>query len=190
MYWLHYQKILCIVRLSHSSSNSSFSLILLPYLPLYRSRWPQRVDFGRLVTGIVGSNPARSMDVCLCVCVLLSCVGRGLCDGRSLIQRSPTKRLSKITKRPVWGSLGRTTEPLMMMMMTTTTYIYTVFLFLWCLTFAGKYNSQSHWELEADLSCRVKEVLDVLVLSSFVRYSVATFVSISRKMSGRKNAER
>jgi hypothetical protein len=29
-----------------------------------------------------GSNPARSMDVCLlCLYVVLSCVGRGLCDG-------------------------------------------------------------------------------------------------------------
>jgi hypothetical protein len=38
------------------------------------------VVLGRLVTGIAGSNPARSMDVCLCVYVVLSCVGRGLCD--------------------------------------------------------------------------------------------------------------
>jgi hypothetical protein len=38
--------------------------------------------FGRLVAGIVGSNPARGMDVCLlCLYVVLSCVGRGLCDG-------------------------------------------------------------------------------------------------------------
>jgi hypothetical protein len=32
----------------------------------------------RLVTGVVGSNPARGMDVFVSV---LSCVGRGLCDG-------------------------------------------------------------------------------------------------------------
>jgi hypothetical protein len=35
-----------------------------------------------LVAGIAGSNPARGMDVCLlCLYVVLSCVGRGLCDG-------------------------------------------------------------------------------------------------------------
>jgi hypothetical protein len=38
------------------------------------------VDLGRLVTGI-GSKLARGVDVCLCVSVVLSCVGRGLCDG-------------------------------------------------------------------------------------------------------------
>jgi hypothetical protein len=28
------------------------------------------------------SDPAEGMDVCLlCLCVVLSCVGRGLCDG-------------------------------------------------------------------------------------------------------------
>jgi hypothetical protein len=32
--------------------------------------------------GIAGSNPGRGMDVCLlCLYVVLSCVGRGLCDG-------------------------------------------------------------------------------------------------------------
>jgi integral membrane sensor domain MASE1 len=31
---------------------------------------------------VAGSNPARGMDVCLlCLHVVLSCVGRGLCDG-------------------------------------------------------------------------------------------------------------
>jgi hypothetical protein len=37
---------------------------------------------GRLVAGIAGSNPAEGMDVCiLYLYVVLSCVGRGLCDG-------------------------------------------------------------------------------------------------------------
>jgi hypothetical protein len=37
---------------------------------------------GRLVPGVEGSNPVRGMDVCLlCLYVVLSCVGRGLCDG-------------------------------------------------------------------------------------------------------------
>jgi hypothetical protein len=35
---------------------------------------------GRLVAGIAGSNPTEGMDVCL-LCVVLSCVGIGLCDG-------------------------------------------------------------------------------------------------------------
>jgi hypothetical protein len=35
---------------------------------------------GRLVAGVAGSNPARGIDVCLlCLYVVLSCVGRGLC---------------------------------------------------------------------------------------------------------------
>jgi hypothetical protein len=37
---------------------------------------------GRLVAEIAGSSTARGMDVCvLCLYVMLSCVGRGLCDG-------------------------------------------------------------------------------------------------------------
>jgi hypothetical protein len=37
---------------------------------------------GRLVAGVAVSNPAEGMDVCLlCFYVVLSCVGRGLCDG-------------------------------------------------------------------------------------------------------------
>jgi hypothetical protein len=40
------------------------------------------VGLGRLVAGIVGSNPAQGMDVCpLSFCVVLSCVGRGLATG-------------------------------------------------------------------------------------------------------------
>jgi hypothetical protein len=32
--------------------------------------------------GFAGSNPARGIEVCLlCLNVVLSCVGRGLCDG-------------------------------------------------------------------------------------------------------------
>jgi hypothetical protein len=30
---------------------------------------------------IVGSNPALCMEVCFRIFVMLSCVGRGLCDG-------------------------------------------------------------------------------------------------------------
>jgi hypothetical protein len=48
----------------------------------------------------VGWNPARGMDVCICFCVALSCVGRGLCDG--LITRPKVSyQVSKyITKPP------------------------------------------------------------------------------------------
>jgi hypothetical protein len=36
---------------------------------------------GSLVAGVAGSNPVEGMDVCLlCFYVMLSCVGRGLCD--------------------------------------------------------------------------------------------------------------
>jgi hypothetical protein len=43
---------------------------------------PKAYVCGRLVAGVAGSNPARGMDACLlCLYVVLSCVGRGLCDG-------------------------------------------------------------------------------------------------------------
>jgi hypothetical protein len=37
--------------------------------------------FARLNTGIVGSNPARGMDVCVYSVFVLSCVGSGLATG-------------------------------------------------------------------------------------------------------------
>jgi hypothetical protein len=41
-----------------------------------------RAVFARLNTGIVGSNPARGMDVCLrLILFVLSCVGSGLAMG-------------------------------------------------------------------------------------------------------------
>jgi hypothetical protein len=37
---------------------------------------------GHLVAGISGSNSDQVMDVCLlCLYVVLSCVGRGICEG-------------------------------------------------------------------------------------------------------------
>jgi hypothetical protein len=37
---------------------------------------------GRLVAGVAGSNPAEGMDVyLLCLYIVMSCAGRGLCDG-------------------------------------------------------------------------------------------------------------
>jgi hypothetical protein len=48
------------------------------YIPMKNSADPS----GRLVAGIAGTNPAWGMDVCLlCLYVVLSCVGRGFCDG-------------------------------------------------------------------------------------------------------------
>jgi hypothetical protein len=36
---------------------------------------------GHLAAGIAGSNPVKDMGVCLlCLYVVLSCVGKGLCD--------------------------------------------------------------------------------------------------------------
>jgi hypothetical protein len=45
-----------------------------------RSQWPR--GLWRRSAGIADSNPAQGMDVCLlCLYVVFSCVGRGLCDG-------------------------------------------------------------------------------------------------------------
>jgi hypothetical protein len=55
------------------------------------------VGLGRLVTGLVGSNTARGMYVCLCVSVLCCTLLVGARDmNRSLVQRSPTAWLNKI----------------------------------------------------------------------------------------------
>jgi hypothetical protein len=41
-----------------------------------------RTVFGRSNIGMVGSNHARSMNVCVCFfCVVLSCVSSGLASG-------------------------------------------------------------------------------------------------------------
>jgi hypothetical protein len=42
--------------------------------------------FARLNTGIVGSNPAKGMDVCVYSVFVLSCVGSGFATGWSLVQ--------------------------------------------------------------------------------------------------------
>jgi hypothetical protein len=71
------------------------------------------VGVGRLVTGIVGSNPARGMDVSLlCLYVVLSCVGRGLCDwvprpeesyraSNTIMQKACSKRSLGMSQVPV-----------------------------------------------------------------------------------------
>jgi hypothetical protein len=65
----------------HISISNKFILLqfLLP-IPV-TSRCKEWVS-GRLVAGIAGLNPAEGMDICLlCLNAVLSCVGRGLCDG-------------------------------------------------------------------------------------------------------------
>jgi hypothetical protein len=82
--WLSFVIIVCS---SHCFTGLTFpARINQSYVRTYilcRSRWPrgQVVGLGLLITGIIGSDPARGMVVCLCVCVVLSYVGRGLCDG-------------------------------------------------------------------------------------------------------------
>jgi hypothetical protein len=49
--------------------------------------------FGPSNTEIASSNPARGMDVCLFLCVVVSCVGRGLSTGLIPRPRRPTKCL-------------------------------------------------------------------------------------------------
>jgi hypothetical protein len=52
------------------------------YVPIPVAAQSKAWVCGHLVAGIAGSNPAQGMDVCLlCLYVVLSCVGRGLCDG-------------------------------------------------------------------------------------------------------------
>jgi hypothetical protein len=52
------------------------------YVPTSVSARSKAYVCARLVAGVAGSNPAEGMDVCLlCLYVVLSCVGRGLCDG-------------------------------------------------------------------------------------------------------------
>jgi hypothetical protein len=51
-------------------------------VPIPVAAWSKEQVCGRLVAGVMGSNSLRGMDVCLsCLYVVLSCVGRGLCDG-------------------------------------------------------------------------------------------------------------
>jgi hypothetical protein len=55
--------------------------------------------FARLNTGIMGSNPARGMDVCVYYVFVFSCVGSGLATGWSLVQGVlPTVYKCKITE--------------------------------------------------------------------------------------------
>jgi hypothetical protein len=52
-----------------------------------RSQWSRGLRCRSAVAGIAGLNPAQGMDVCLlCLYVVLSCVGTGLCDGLIICQ--------------------------------------------------------------------------------------------------------
>jgi hypothetical protein len=64
------------------------------------------VGLGRLITGILCSNPVWGIYVRLCFYAVLSCAGWDFCDGLVLSQRSPTKYPNKITKSPLLGGQG------------------------------------------------------------------------------------
>jgi hypothetical protein len=50
-------------------------------MPIPMAAQSKALIYGRLVGGVTSSNPARGMDVrLLCLYVVLSCVGTGLCD--------------------------------------------------------------------------------------------------------------
>jgi hypothetical protein len=70
------QKILPVRNSPHILNGKKY-VTVLPSVPVAVRSKVQVC--GRLVSGVLGSNPARDMGVCL-LC-LLSCVGRGLCDG-------------------------------------------------------------------------------------------------------------
>jgi hypothetical protein len=67
--------------------------------------WSNALVCGRLVAGVAGLNPARGMDVCvLCVYVMLSCVGRGLCCDGLITRPEESYRVSVcVVKRPQKG---------------------------------------------------------------------------------------
>jgi hypothetical protein len=71
-------------------------------LPIKTRTQSKAKDFGSLVAGIAVSNRAEGVDVCLlCLYVVLSCVGRGLCD--ELVTRpEESYRASKlcVNKKP------------------------------------------------------------------------------------------
>jgi hypothetical protein len=61
---------------------------------------------GRLVAGIWGSNPARGMDVCLCVYILRCCVlVEAFATSLSPVQWSPTTCIIRLGK-PRRGGRG------------------------------------------------------------------------------------
>ena len=51
---------------------------------------------GRSLAGIVGSNPAGSMDIYLSVVSVVCCQVEVSSTGRSLVQRSPTDYVAKL----------------------------------------------------------------------------------------------
>jgi hypothetical protein len=70
-----------IVQTEVNSIKSELASLYL-YLPIPVAARPKALICGRLVAGIAGSYPAPGIYVCLlCLYVVLSCVGRGLCDG-------------------------------------------------------------------------------------------------------------
>jgi hypothetical protein len=74
-----------------------------------RTRWPRGLRRRSAAAWLLGSLvriPLRAWMFVSCV-YMLSCVGReAFATGWSLVQRSPTVCLNKITKPPVWDGQG------------------------------------------------------------------------------------
>jgi hypothetical protein len=68
----------------HVTKNAVVLIALTVSKEVCRSRWPRglrRTSAAARLLGIACSNPTEGMDVCLCLYVVLCCVGRGFCDG-------------------------------------------------------------------------------------------------------------
>jgi hypothetical protein len=63
----------------HETCN--FTKLMLVYNSLSRFQWPRGLKRRSAVAGVAGSNSAPGVDVCLLCLYVVSCIGRGLCDG-------------------------------------------------------------------------------------------------------------
>jgi hypothetical protein len=106
------------------------------------------------VAGVAGSKPARGMNVCLlCLYVVLSCVGRGLCGGL-IIRREESYRVPNCITETPKGALCSSLEPTGKWMI----YIY----------------SRSHWPR----GLRRRSVA-VMLLGSRVRIPLGAWLVVS-----------
>jgi hypothetical protein len=104
-YYLFLRSFLFLISGSHSLS--CFHLWVCFPQKISNSYFYLLLCLDRLVPGIAGSNPARGMDVCLCVSVWCCPMQvEVFATSWSLVQRSPTKCPNKITKPSVWGGQG------------------------------------------------------------------------------------
>jgi hypothetical protein len=83
-------------------------VILMDHIDKCRSQWPSGLShelfFPRWKAGIMGSNPARGLDVCVCIysVSVVLCVGSGLARGWSPVQGvlPHVYKIKKLKKRP------------------------------------------------------------------------------------------